>query len=44
MPKAELTLLPEAGHLPWLDDPRGVAQRVHAYLSRAVPGEDGMRL
>jgi len=44
MPKAELTLLPEGGHLPWLDDPKGVAQRVHAYLSRAVPGEGETRL
>jgi len=44
MPKAELTLVPDGGHLPWIDDPRGVAQRVHAYLSRAVPGEGETRL
>lgn len=44
MPKAELTLIPEGGHLPWIDDPRGVAKRVHAYLSRAVPGEGETRL
>ncbi len=44
MQKAELTLVPDAGHLPWIDDPRRIAQRVHAYLSRADPGEDAMGL
>lgn len=34
MPRAELDIVPEGGHLPWIDDPRGVAERARAYLSR----------
>lgn len=31
---AELVMLPDAGHLPWLDDPAGVAERTSAFLAR----------
>jgi 2-hydroxy-6-oxonona-2,4-dienedioate hydrolase len=34
MPGARLTMLPEAGHLPWLDDPAGVAAAATAFLEQ----------
>jgi pimeloyl-ACP methyl ester carboxylesterase len=34
---ATVDVLPDAGHLPWLDDPNWVAQRITAFLSHA-PG------
>lgn len=36
MPAAELVLMPEAGHLPWLDDPRVAAQATMAFLESDV--------
>ena len=33
MPDVELVMLPHAGHLPWLDDPPGIAARVQAFLT-----------
>jgi pimeloyl-ACP methyl ester carboxylesterase len=33
MPDVELVMLPHAGHLPWLDDPSGIAARVQAFLT-----------
>jgi 2-hydroxy-6-oxonona-2,4-dienedioate hydrolase len=40
MPRAELELLPGAGHLPWLDDPDHAATVVARFLARedALPG------
>lgn len=32
MPSAKLVMLPEAGHLPWLDDPAGVAEATRRFL------------
>jgi pimeloyl-ACP methyl ester carboxylesterase len=32
IPGAARETIPGAGHLPWLDDPDGVAQRVEAFL------------
>ncbi len=32
MPRAALEMLPRAGHLPWLDDPEGIAKRSSAWL------------
>lgn len=34
MPNAELVMLPDSGHLPWLDDPSGAAQATAAFLDR----------
>jgi len=36
MPHATLEMLPDAGHLPWLDDPDHAAARVTAHLSAEV--------
>ena len=36
LPDAELDLLPEAGHAPWIDDPDDVAQRVGGFLRAAA--------
>jgi 2-hydroxy-6-oxonona-2,4-dienedioate hydrolase len=43
MPDAELVLIPDAGHLPWLDDPRLLAELTQTSLTkpasdRAAPG------
>jgi hypothetical protein len=35
MPNAELELLPEAGHSPWLDDMDGCVTRMTRYLAGA---------
>lgn len=42
MPDAELIMIPQAGHLPWLDDPELTAERTREFLDRAsdVPAED----
>jgi pimeloyl-ACP methyl ester carboxylesterase len=32
MPDAELVMLPDSGHLPWLDDPRGIARASLEFL------------
>lgn len=37
MPNARLIMMPDSGHLPWLDDPVFVAGRAAAFL-REVPG------
>jgi len=37
LPDAELVVMPEAGHLPWLDDPAFTAQRTTAFLG-SIPG------
>ena len=36
LPSAELTMVPAAGHLPWLDDPRGAAAATTAFLRAEV--------
>ena len=36
MPNAELVAMPEAGHLPWLDDPVFAARKAGAFLDGAV--------
>jgi 2-hydroxy-6-oxonona-2,4-dienedioate hydrolase len=36
MPAAELTLVPDAGHLPWLDDPAGAAAATATFLHARV--------
>ena len=33
MPNADLAMLPDSGHLPWLDDPESIAERTRAWLS-----------
>jgi 2-hydroxy-6-oxonona-2,4-dienedioate hydrolase len=38
MPDAELTMVPDAGHLPWLDDPEGAARATTAFLGATAPG------
>jgi 2-hydroxy-6-oxonona-2,4-dienedioate hydrolase len=35
MPRASLSLLPAAGHLPWLDDPEGIARATADFLSKS---------
>ena len=35
MPNAELEMLPESGHLPWLDNPDGIGRKAASFLSRA---------
>lgn len=35
MPDAELVMIPEAGHLPWLDAPKLIAERTREFLNRA---------
>lgn len=39
-PRAELTVLPGAGHFPWLDDPRGFREAVAGFLDREANGRD----
>jgi pimeloyl-ACP methyl ester carboxylesterase len=34
LPDAELELMSDAGHAPWMDDPDHVARRVGAFLDR----------
>jgi len=34
MPNAELVMLPESGHLPWLDFPDDIGRRTRAFLDR----------
>lgn len=36
MPAAELVMLPDSGHLPWLDDPQGIARASSAFLRAGV--------
>lgn len=36
MPQAEFTMVPEAGHLPWLDDPEGAAAATLDFLGVGV--------
>jgi 2-hydroxy-6-oxonona-2,4-dienedioate hydrolase len=36
MPDATVTMVPDAGHLPWLDDPAGAATATSAHLHAAV--------
>jgi pimeloyl-ACP methyl ester carboxylesterase len=36
MPDARLTMVPDAGHLPWLDDPAGAAAATAAFLHAEV--------
>lgn len=36
MPQAELTMVPDAGHLPWLDDPAGIAAATLSFLGAEV--------
>lgn len=38
IPKASLEVLPDAGHMAWLDEPEKIAQRLHAFLQRCSPG------
>ena len=35
MPNADLRVIPDAGHLPWLDDPPGVAETTLSFLTAA---------
>ena len=36
LPKAHLEVLPDGGHLPWLDDPVPVADRIASFLSHTM--------
>lgn len=36
MPNAELTMVPDAGHLPWIDDPAGAAAATSGFLRAEV--------
>ncbi|WP_127359881.1 alpha/beta fold hydrolase [Actinacidiphila soli] len=38
-PKAELTVQPDAGHFPWLDDPGRFSQTVAAFLAEGGAGQ-----
>lgn len=40
VPDAELEMLPNAGHLPWLDDPARAATVIHAFLRDRQPVPD----
>ena len=42
MPRASLEMLPDAGHLPWLDEPELVAQRTAAFLGQSLPATLGI--
>jgi pimeloyl-ACP methyl ester carboxylesterase len=33
MPNARLRMLPDAGHLPWLDDPIAIAEQTAHFLA-----------
>jgi len=37
MPNATLVMMPDSGHLPWMDDPRYTAQATRAFLDSADP-------
>ncbi|MFJ4575426.1 alpha/beta fold hydrolase [Streptomyces sp. NPDC088846] len=37
-PRAELAVQPDAGHYPWLDDPRGFTRTVEAFLTQGRGG------
>jgi 2-hydroxy-6-oxonona-2,4-dienedioate hydrolase len=43
MPDAALESVPAAGHLPWLDDPEGVARAVVGFFARHTMGEAAAR-
>jgi pimeloyl-ACP methyl ester carboxylesterase len=43
MPKAELVMMPAAGHLPWLDDPVFTAARTKAFLAYDSQHSDNER-
>jgi pimeloyl-ACP methyl ester carboxylesterase len=34
LPHAELVMMPDAGHLPWLDDPASAARHTAEFLAR----------
>jgi pimeloyl-ACP methyl ester carboxylesterase len=36
-PRAELVVLPGAGHFPWLDDPPRLVETLHEFVVRPVP-------
>ncbi len=38
MPNAELTMIPRSGHLPWIDDPAGIAGASAAFLAAGAGG------
>jgi pimeloyl-ACP methyl ester carboxylesterase len=40
MPNAELTMMPDSGHLPWLDDPVSTAMHTREFLGVAGPEPD----
>lgn len=46
LPDADLVMMPEAGHLPWLDDPQFSAARTLQFLAmvQTVPGEPGVSI
>lgn len=47
MPHADLVMMPEAGHLPWLDDPGFAARRTAEFLAsstEAVASEPDLRI
>lgn len=43
MPDAELVMVPNSGHLPWIDDPAAIARRTAMFLA-TVPGDAPSRL
>lgn len=36
MPNAELVMIPDSGHLPWIDDPASIARSTSAFLAPAA--------
>ncbi|MFD9604935.1 alpha/beta hydrolase [Streptomyces sp. NBC_01224] len=38
-PRAELAVQPDAGHYPWLDDPRRFTRTVEAFLTQGCGGQ-----
>lgn len=41
MPSAQVTILPDSGHLPWLDDPVGHADAITDFWSRVSSAPEG---
>jgi 2-hydroxy-6-oxonona-2,4-dienedioate hydrolase len=46
LPESELVIVPEAGHLPWLDDPARVAEAAARFIksNRVVPAEPQLHI
>jgi pimeloyl-ACP methyl ester carboxylesterase len=43
VPRLELTVIPDAGHLPWIDQPEAFRAALRRHLDRAEPAAPGAR-